>query len=176
MACRKNRSVSCFFSLLGCWLRSNCSTYQACSCRITGRRSCTGYRVRAERPRSALPFDSGRHNPRVKPARNRTGETRWLALVCCGMRCPMSKRFNRASGGGYFAYSTRRVSRMTCTLICPGYCISPSICLGNIARQLNRGVVVYDLRPHNDADFASRLQRIALLNAIEIRWRSLPVA
>ena len=28
----------------------------------------------------------------------------------------------------YFAYSTRRVSRMTCTLICPGYCMSVSIC------------------------------------------------
>ncbi len=27
----------------------------------------------------------------------------------------------------YFAYSTRRVSRMTCTLICPGYCMSVSM-------------------------------------------------
>ena len=58
---------------------------------------------------------------------------------------------------GHFAYSTARVSRMTVTLIWPGYVIVSSILLARCRAPAAGRQVVDLLGPHEDAHLATGL-------------------
>ena len=65
------------------------------------------------------------------------------------------------------AKSTARVSRITTTLICPGYWSSSSILRAIVSESSVGGAVVDPVGRHDHADLAPRLDHVALLHALE---------